>query len=282
MTKAPISLISTVRNEENSIIDLLSSIACGSLWPEEMIIVDGGSSDHTIDAIEYWRAEHPGFPLRLIRTTTRVAIAAGRNMAIRAAHFDWIAVIDSGCLAQKHWLRNLMAPFFAPDPPDVVAGWYEPRITTSFHRRVARAFVPRLSTIRSGSFLPSSRSVAFTRHAWSSVGGYPEKLRFAGEDTLFDLRLKQAGFQFLFVPEAIVLWCLRDNLRRLISQYFRYGYGDGEARILSSVYLFRLAVCLMPPLIILTGKCFLDFWLRYCVYVAMTTGWLLGHMKGSK
>jgi hypothetical protein len=185
-------------------------------------------------------------------------------------------------VAQEHWLRNLIAPFFAPDSPDVIAGWYEPRITSSFHRRVARAFVPRLSNIRPETFLPSSRSVAFTRQAWASVGGYPENLRFAGEDTVLDIRLKHAGCRFLFVPEAIVLWSPRDNLQQLVFQYFRYGYGDGEARILSSVYMFRLAACFIPILIVATGKGFANFWLRYRVYVAMTAGWLLGLVKGTE
>ena len=42
------------------------------------------------------------------------------------------------------------------------------------------------------TFLPSGRSIAFKKSAWKEVGGYPENL-YTGEDTLFDLKLKEKG-----------------------------------------------------------------------------------------
>jgi glycosyltransferase involved in cell wall biosynthesis len=186
MTTLPVSLVTTVYNESCTIGSLLDSVAAGSAWPEEIIVVDGGSRDETVARIESWAARHREIPVRLIKNAQRIGIAAGRNMAIRAARSNTIAVIDGGCEAERHWLRKLAEPFSMPDPPDVVAGWYEPRILTAFHARIAQALVPRLSEVDAATFLPSSRSVAFTRRAWDMAGGYPERLRFAGEDTLFD------------------------------------------------------------------------------------------------
>jgi glycosyltransferase involved in cell wall biosynthesis len=272
----PFSLITTFYNESNTVKAVLDSLALGSRIPDETIVVDGGSTDSTVNVIESWSKRHAEMPLRVIQSKGRINIAAGRNMAIRAASFEHIAVIDGGCIAHRDWLRNLMSPFSVPDPPQVVAGWYEPLIRSRFHARVAQALIPRLSEVRAESFLPSSRSIAFTRSAWASVGGYPELLRFAGEDTLFDLRLKQAGCRFVFAPEAVVNWEPRENLRALLTQYYRYGYGDGEARIMTGSYLYRLAACLVPPLVAATGKGWANFGLRYSVYLATTYGWLAG------
>ena len=55
-----ISFISTVYNEEDSIIEFLQSLKCQTCLPGEMIIVDGGSTDSTFDLakdfLEDWAA----------------------------------------------------------------------------------------------------------------------------------------------------------------------------------------------------------------------------------
>lgn len=272
----PVAIVMTVFNEEGSIGTLLDSLAGGCAWPSEIVIADGGSTDATVATVTAWAKKHPEVPVRLLTSPARISIAAGRNLAIERAGQDLIAVIDAGCVADEHWLRNLTAPFFTDSPPDVVAGWYEPIIESHFHKKVARALVPKLQDIRPQSFLPSSRSVAFTRAAWRAAGGYPEHLRFAGEDTVFDLRLKRAGFRFAFSPDAIVRWRLRNDVRSLLRQYYDYGFGDGEERLMVGTYLFRMAACLFPPLMAVTGKGVKDFWLRYRVYLAITAGWLKG------
>jgi glycosyltransferase involved in cell wall biosynthesis len=45
------SLITTVYNEQNSISDFLKSIFEQTLLPDEIVIVDGGSKDQTVQMI---------------------------------------------------------------------------------------------------------------------------------------------------------------------------------------------------------------------------------------
>ena len=44
--------------------------------------------------------------------------------------------------------------------------------------------------MRPARFLPSSRSVAFRKSAWTAIGGYPAWLDY-GEDIVFDLALQE-------------------------------------------------------------------------------------------
>ena len=50
------ALISTILNEENTIEDFLNSILNQSILPDEVIIVDGGSSDKTLTRIKKYES----------------------------------------------------------------------------------------------------------------------------------------------------------------------------------------------------------------------------------
>ena len=57
-----ISLCITVKNEEKSIGPLLDSIFAGTKKPDEIIIVDGGSTDKTLSVINNYQL--PLLPLK--------------------------------------------------------------------------------------------------------------------------------------------------------------------------------------------------------------------------
>ena len=98
--------------------------------------------------------------------------------------------------------------------PDVVSGFFLADAATLFETAMGATVLPDLADVDPATFLPSSRSVAFTRQAWQRVGGYPEWLDYC-EDLVFDLRLRAAGCRFAFAPRrrgplpaAIVAACL--------------------------------------------------------------------------
>jgi cellulose synthase/poly-beta-1,6-N-acetylglucosamine synthase-like glycosyltransferase len=84
------------------------------------------------------------------------------------------------------------------------------------------------------NFLPSGRSIAFRKKVWKAVGGYPKNL-YTGEDTLFDLKLKEKGFKFKLQKDAIVYWRGRNTIKKFTKQFYLYGKGDGEARNLKKI-----------------------------------------------
>jgi len=75
------AIIATVFNEEASMERWLDSIAFQSAWPEEFVIVDGGSSDRTVVLITKY-AWPLGFPVPKV-IVKKCNIAEGRNLAIR-------------------------------------------------------------------------------------------------------------------------------------------------------------------------------------------------------
>ena len=78
-----ISVICTVLNEGEAVKKLLTSLAAQTLQPNEIIFVDGGSTDSTVAVIKACAADMQ-LPLQVI-VAPGANISQGRNIAIEAA-----------------------------------------------------------------------------------------------------------------------------------------------------------------------------------------------------
>ena len=240
-------MITTLFNEADSLDPLFRSILDQSRKPDELVVVDGGSTDGTWERVQEWapRFRRAGIKFRAIQD--RGNIAHGRNVAIQHASHPLIASIDGGCVADRKWLESLLAAY---KPGTVVTGNFKP-LARNFQERVQAVFVRP-----SAGDNPSSRSVLFEKEAWKEVGGYPEHL-YTGEDTLFNARLKKVR-RFVFAPEAVVHWRMRPSLWRWLRQYYLYGYGDGLALNLDTHTTYGKKLSLL----LLSAYAFLPFaWL---------------------
>jgi len=238
MTK--VSVIATVLNEGESICKLMDSLAAQIRHPDEIVIVDGGSTDNTVAVIERYQDR---LPLQII-VSPGANISEGRNIAIRAAKNDVIASTDAGVRLAPQWLAKLIAPFEQPNPPQVVAGFFMPDTDTVFEIAMGATVLPELHDINPDSFLPSSRSVAFKKSVWQAVGGYPEWLDYC-EDLIFDLNLKTHTEKFVFAPEAVAYFKPRTNLNAFFKQYYRYARGDGKADLWRKRHAIRYGTYLI-------------------------------------
>jgi glycosyltransferase involved in cell wall biosynthesis len=234
--KQTVTAIATVLNEADSLDALLASLASQTRAPDQVVLVDGGSTDGTWERLR----DYAG-PLPLTAVSLPGAnISQGRNAAIAAARGPLIAVADAGVRLEPDWLAHLTAPFAADAPPDVVGGFFDADPRSTFELALGAITLPRLAEIDPATFYPSSRSVAFRRAAWEAVGGYPEWLDYC-EDLVFDFGLRDAGFVFAFEPRALVHFRPRHNLRAYARQYYRYARGDGKADLWRYRHLVRYA-----------------------------------------
>ena len=200
-----ISVIIPVRNEEQSIGQLLDGLTNQSLKPAEIVITDGGSSDRTAAIIAAY--DQTRVPIRLIRESAALP-GRGRNLAAAQAANDWIAFIDAGITPEPDWLELLAkrVQLESDVDVDVVYGSYEPVADTLFKRCCVMAYVPPPVEIEGR--LVRSRSVVsllMKRSVWQTVGGFPEDLRSA-EDLLFMNKIEQANFRIANEPDALVHW----------------------------------------------------------------------------
>ena len=256
----------TVLNEVDSLPRLLDSLAAQTRQPDEVVVCDGGSTDGTRAVLE----AESRFPLRVLERPG-ANISQGRNAAIRAATGEVVAVTDAGVRLDAAWLEEILLPFEEGDA-QVAAGFFRPDPKTLFETAMGATVLPELQDIEPERFLPSSRSVAFRREAWRSVGGYPEWLDYC-EDLVFDFRLRARYGAFVFVPEALVHFRPRPSLRAFFIQYFRYARGDGKADLWRLRHAIRYLTYLgAVPLIGILGAIASPIW--WALYLIAVPGML--------
>ena len=257
----PVSLIVTVRDDRPGFAELLDAIAEQDELPDEVVVVDGGSTDGTLDELTAREGALP--PIRVF-VAPGSNIAAGRNIAVREARHDWIACTDAGCRPVRGWLAALKR---ARQEADIAAGTFVVEGDTPLDRAVACAHYPVLEEVHDDDPLvrlahrlfgrdfraeqAGGRSMAFSRAAWEGAGGFPEHV-YAGEDLAFSATAIELGFNATLVEDASVRWRPRATWLANARMFAVYTRGDvrtkGRAR-----HLARLAAWTAGPWLFLRG-----------------------------
>ncbi len=231
---AAVSVIVTVKNEEATITRLLDSLQNQSLKPKEVIIVDGGSTDRTIDIIQSFIGSRSLFKLIITKGVNR---GQGRNIGIEAAASDIIALTDAGVTLDRFWLEKLVESL-ENEGASFVGGVYIQGGESLLQKCIGILQYPSLEKLHVDNFLPSCRSVAFTKKVWQAVGRWPENLEKA-EDTYFDLAVKEKGFKTTLAKDAVVYWPARNSFKDLFLQYSSYAEWDAKARLLTKLRIYK-------------------------------------------
>ncbi|MCO6439421.1 MAG: glycosyltransferase [Phycisphaerae bacterium] len=232
-----VTVLITVRNDPQGIATTLSSLAEQTRRPDEIIVVDGGSTDETLRVLRQYEASLT--QLRVIHAPG-ANIARGRNVGAAAARGEIIATTDAGCRAAPNWLAKLTEPLERGDDVEFVAGFYriDPR---GLLEAVAGLATMRgqLESVDPATFNPSARSLALRKSLWIRSGGWPEWIRFS-EDTLFDHKVRSLGVRWHFAADAIVHWRPRTGLFSIARQFYRYGTGRGHTQIDAPAFRYNL------------------------------------------
>lgn len=224
-SEGKVSLVVTVKNEASTVKALLDSVATQTRLPDEAVVVDGGSSDGTLELLRGLSASGEyRFPIRVV-SSPGANIPAGRNIGVRGSSHPIIAITDAGCRLHSGWLDAITQPIRegrAEAVGGMTLGWHE----TEFEEICSSILFMGIEYYRSQRAQPSARTLAFSRKAWENAGGFSEITNMA-EDTAFVMRLRSSSTPIDYAPDAIVYWRARGSTGAVFRQFYGYSWGDG-------------------------------------------------------
>ena len=102
LNKNTISVVCPVFNSEEYIKKTIKSVLNQTLQVEELILIDDGSSDKTIDIINDIIDQYTGSIDIILIKSSHQGPGVARNIGIKKAKSEWISFLDS----DDHWLNN--------------------------------------------------------------------------------------------------------------------------------------------------------------------------------
>lgn len=224
------TLVTTVFNESNRLNETIDNIEGQTLLPNQIVIVDAGSTDGTYEKLLQWKLNST-IPIKIIQNKG-CNVAKGRNIAIQNSDFHIIVSTDFGCTYHKDWLKSLITKFIDSDI-EVVGGNFTVK-ESNVKTLAAKADYILQNGYKNQmdeNFSVSSRSIAYKKYLWQQIGGYNEWLTLAADDTIFWREIVKRKYKYKFVNEAYVYWNRHENFKQFKKEVYRYGLGDGESKI---------------------------------------------------
>jgi GT2 family glycosyltransferase len=208
----PITVGITTRNRPESLKRCLASLQKLADLAAVLVFDDGSNPPVAMDL------SRDTMPLRVIREGAGVGYIAGRNRLVAEATTPYVLLLDDDAA--------LIAGEAVSRACAVLDG--DPRVgAVAFAQAEAdgRPWPQRMQPGRSDvpAVVPSFIGFAhlLRRDLFVSLGGYRERLRFYGEEKDYCVRLMDAGYRVVFLPDALVAHIV-DAAGRSQSRYVRY------------------------------------------------------------
>jgi glycosyltransferase involved in cell wall biosynthesis len=219
------SVVLCVRDGEATIAAQLSALASQDYQdPWELVVVDNGSSDRTVEIVESFRPTLGR--LRLVAAPMKASLGYARNEGARAAEAEILAFCDADDVVREGWLRSLVAAIEFADlvggrlcfgrlnPADAIY-WKGDNPTTG-GLPVGHGY---LAHVVGANF-------AVRRAAFFAVDGCDDVFTSSSDDVDLSWRMHRAGYRLAFAPDAVVDYRLRGSLKDAARQ--QLGYGRSE------------------------------------------------------
>ena len=215
VTRASIATIIPLFNGQTNIALTVASVLAQTLQPDELILVDDGSTDQTLE-IALLAAEGAAFTVRSI-TQKNARQSAARNAGAASTSCDFIAFLDQDDIWHPEHLERLVEA--ACEEADV--GWtYSDFNEIDCHGRMVMRDCHRFLSANQSRrslheilcqdvfALPSASLIR--RTAFNACGGFDPRLCGYEDDDLF-VRMFSAGWNSAYVATALVDYRRHDS-----------------------------------------------------------------------
>jgi glycosyltransferase involved in cell wall biosynthesis len=202
-----VTAILPVFNGRHFLREAIQSVLTQTLLPCELIVVDDGSTDGSLDELEALTSD--AVPIRILRQENRGQSAA-RNLAARQASGEYLAFLDQDDRWYPRHLETLVGALAA----NSAAGWaysdfdeidFDGHLVTRAFLRAAGVKHPKqtiLDCVRTDLMVLPSASVV-RKAAFDEAGGFDEELIGYEDDDLF-IRFFRLGWEHTYIETPLV------------------------------------------------------------------------------
>lgn len=214
----PAPLVSIVLVTWNSAQHLPRCLAClaGQSFSDfEVVIVDNGSSDNSLEKLE---EKYPTLQFSIKKLDTNQGFAVANNLAAQLARGKWLALLNTDAFPEPTWLEELLKAaadqpefnFFAsrqlqanaPDLLDGIGDVYH--ISGLAWRRGYNQPALQAGLSSCEVFSTCAAAALYLREKFIEVGGFDTDYFSYFEDVDLSFRLRLAGGRCLYVSTAVV------------------------------------------------------------------------------
>lgn len=238
--RPPVSIIIPAYNEDRVIIKTVNSLLASDYPDFEVIVVDDGSPDQTLEILH----EHFGAEPRVqIFTKENSGKADALNLGLRHSKGEIIIALDADTVFPSNAIGALAHRFFDPtigavagnakvgNRINIVTRWQALEYITS-QNLDRRAF----SSLNCITVVPGA--VGAWRHSLlTEVGGFSSAT--LAEDQDLTIKIRMLGYKIGYEESAIAWTEAPDTVRALSKQRFRWSYGTLQCMWKHRDALFR-------------------------------------------
>ncbi len=237
-----------LRNEAKNIGPLLESLFDQSQTQlvREIIIVDNGSEDQTLQIIEGLKGKSP-WPIEIFESSVN-DLGLGRAGIVSASRTPWIAFTDGDCILPPNWIESLVQQLnenqFSNRDTAAVGGPNRLPEKTLFHSALnlslssplghghsPQAFWPQHSQ---SVFHLATTNILLSKEAVLRVGNFRSTQNNVGEDVDIGRRLSAYGYELRLCPSPMVLNNCAENWKEWFLRMERFGENSIRTQFQSS------------------------------------------------
>ncbi len=204
-------------NAEVFIEKTLKAIIDQTRQPEEILVIDDGSSDSSKDIIGR-------FPqVRLIEHDTNKGIATARNSAISHAQSDIIIFLDADTVPCAEFIEEILKPFSNAHIAGVngrAIEFVQNNIYDKWRKEIL--FQEWGNRYREGVYFLFGMCAAYRKEVLKEVQGFDTLFSVSGEDMDISYRIRKAGYTLAYTPKAFVHHLREDSYETIKKMTFRH------------------------------------------------------------
>ncbi len=277
--KSLVSVIVPCRNEEKHIKFCIEAILENDYGREniEIIIVDGLSTDNSVQKVCEVQNDHPEAEIRII-SNDKMITPVSFNLGIRYSKGLYILIVGARHILSKNYISTCLRILdrnveigcvgstgdlvFDSDKSEMIA------YATSSKFGVGSSF-----RTQSDMYVDTVGIPLYRRNIFEEIGYFDENL-VRNQDDELNYRVRKYGYKIFITSETKIQYFVRTRFRDLFKQYYQYGYWKVFVnKKHKTITTFRQLIPVLFVMVVIIGPLigilFNEFFLLYFPIIAL-------------